>query len=100
MRISDWSSDVCSSDLPVLRLGLLLAQRLGPVVEGGERLVEPLQAAAVEPQRRVAEVGEEGAVVADHQQGAAEALQLALQPVDGGQEIGRASCRERVCQYV
>src|SRR3546814_4884703 len=91
MRISDWSSDVCSSDLDGvqqeqravqhpergragLRLGLIrfaLQQGLGelqvPVAVGvPDELVERL--------RRLVE-----AVVL---------------------EIGRASCRERVCQYV
>src|SRR3546814_5696258 len=63
MRISDWSSDVCSSDLgsrPVghvdVHVGLLEARRLD------------------------AELG--GATA------------------DVAVEIGRASCRERVCQYV
>src|SRR3546814_8875164 len=33
MRISDWSSDVCSSDLQVLALDLLVGQRL-PIANG------------------------------------------------------------------
>src|SRR3546814_17294611 len=31
MRISDWSSDVCSSDLPALNIGLLRKQHLADV---------------------------------------------------------------------
>src|SRR3546814_17954516 len=67
MRISDWSSDVCSSDLvlvdqPVLPLALaVLAQRCV------QRVVRALQ-----PPVHRDHVG----------------------------QIGRASCRERVCQYV
>src|SRR3546814_3026634 len=61
MRISDWSSDVCSSDL-VHGLGddlLGLADRLDRLAETDEILV-----------------------------------------IELGDQIGRASCRERVCQYV
>src|SRR3546814_2518914 len=77
MRISDWSSDVCSSDLVV-------AVRQHDV-----------QASAQEAARGVAQEGlqlrhREGgllAVVTRRQRGARE-------------QIGRASCRERVGQYV
>src|SRR3546814_3056569 len=81
MRISDWSSDVCSSDLGDLH-GLcprpaLLFQGAGadPGGESGER-------------RRVAHV------CAEDDRGTAGGT------LPGTQEIGRASCRERVCQYV
>src|SRR3546814_2238253 len=63
MRISDWSSDVCSSDLAVHR------RDSGVWVEESVRLG----------------VGPRSDEVADD--------------VDKV-EIGRASCRERVCQYV
>src|SRR3546814_4431783 len=62
MRISDWSSDVCSSDLVV-----------DPF---------PMLSRAFEQQFAVLEPG-----IVDEQPGRAV-------------EIGRASCRERVCQYV
>src|SRR3546814_7916476 len=84
MRISDWSSDVCSSDLQrvivpfgerrdVHRRELPDLQRVVPAV------VEALQLhflADVQP-----ELEEIDPLIDDH-------------------EIGRASCRERVCQYV
>src|SRR3546814_5652571 len=66
MRISDWSSDVCSSDL---------APRAREVILVHRREIEPrdMDAAAIG----------------------------ALQPGEHRhQQIGRASCRERVCQYV
>src|SRR3546814_2098564 len=67
MRISDWSSDVCSSDLQA---------------GGAERAVEPRQVAHLEDLRDAAPF-------------------LADQPgARAGEQIGRASCRERVCQYV
>src|SRR3546814_6493233 len=76
MRISDWSSDVCSSDL-------LLA----------EEVVDPEDLLLGE--HRV-EVGVEppGAL----QVGAERLLHHDARSID--EQIGRASCRERVCQYV
>src|SRR3546814_7815930 len=72
MRISDWSSDVCSSDLPPRAVRGRLDLRAPPPAEGDSfhdrhrpRLLEPLRNVA---RRR--------------------------------EQIGRASCRERVCQYV
>src|SRR3546814_17173620 len=70
IRISDWSSDVCSSDLFAVDAGFEReARRLGLV--GGDM---------VQGREFV-----DAAIVADDQ------------PVE---EIGRASCRVRVCQYV
>src|SRR3546814_3455759 len=69
MRISDWSSDVCSSDL--------LQRAFGTDAGGGD-------------QRRGAVLGGQRGVRAGGQQ----------LGDDGRAEIGRASCRERVCQYV
>src|SRR3546814_3887579 len=77
MRISDWSSDVCSSDLPP------------PVV------VDDEGAEDAEDRARCAD--------ADGPQGSERVGRCAGQePGDEEhqQEIGRASCRERVCQYV
>src|SRR3546814_5746809 len=70
MRISDWSSDVCSSDLALPLLGAALAGCATPPSSGVARTV----------------------VVADP---ADARCRLA-----GGEQIGRASCRERGCQYV
>src|SRR3546814_6758521 len=65
MRISDWSSDVCSSDLSVI------------VIEHNLDVIKTAD--------YILDLGPEGGV-------------------KGGEivasEIGRASCRERVCQYV
>src|SRR3546814_5378546 len=76
MRISDWSSDVCSSDLgEPLRIGRYDA---GDLDAGDVRIVfRPGQPGGAAP-------GDN-----DHKRGEG----------DEG-EIGRASCRERVCQYV
>src|SRR3546814_20074875 len=67
MRISDWSSDVCSSDLPYR------AGAAAPLA-GGIVFVDPR-----------------------HEAAGARAI---LPREDGRAELGRASCRARVCQYV
>src|SRR3546814_15422212 len=83
MRISDWSSDVCSSDL-ACRLDRAV---LRPAARGRRR----------------------GAAADRRQGGAARQVREAVgRRAAGGDlgdrrcrdEIGRASCRERGCQYV
>src|SRR3546814_6860627 len=79
MRISDWSSDVCSSDLG-----------FGP---GAKHREQP----GAKRDRRV-EVGADAVRRAAQRFGPVQLIFAA----DAGivDEIGRASCRERVCQYV
>src|SRR3546814_10917494 len=102
MRISDWSSDVCSSDLRFLALdggdiggglfgkhaedcgtdgGVVLFDRLGHlgIIGGGD----------AKPHLNIA--------VGVHQIGSELLLQL---EIAGLVKLGRASCRERECQYV
>src|SRR3546814_2713297 len=86
MRISDWSSDVCSSDLPAL--GVVITQ---------EGLVQAALFLALDDGHRVALVGDLAQRV----------LARMVHGRGGGHwrrierlQIGRASCRERVCQYV
>src|SRR3546814_2266647 len=67
MRISDWSSDVCSSDLLEYAHGLIFAN--------------------IWQQDRIAIIDPADGTVLSW-------IEL------GALEIGRASCRERVCQYV
>src|SRR3546814_2887266 len=77
MRISDWSSDVCSSDLPAkasrattVAAVLMIAFMLhSPLVTGNAVTMVPPRI-------------------------------WGSQPMPMTSEIGRASCRERVCQYV
>src|SRR3546814_4612999 len=79
MRISDWSSDVCSSDLDV---GALLLRHEIDGKSGDRQRLSALLCMnllavdmAASAQNRMAQAARQ-------------------------REIGRASCRERVCQYV
>src|SRR3546814_14205028 len=104
MRISDWSSDVCSSDLR----------------EAAQAVIPEEQPATVEPVREPArsdrpdkvERADRSQHAGGHDRGdpeiAADRDQMGLhQPARGRAadeegaeaESGRASCRERVCQY-
>src|SRR3546814_10027405 len=76
MRISDWSSDVCSSDLLVRAYARLVAGMAARFRNYGLPTGDLLQ------------------------EGNVGLLQAAsrFEPERG--EIGRASCRERVCRYV
>src|SRR3546814_5999893 len=88
MRISDWSSDVCSSDLP------------DRACQPDQHLVGPdASAHARSPPDRAAGVlrARAGArEAAGHDAGSRQGEVLAAP----GREIGRASGWERVCQYV
>src|SRR3546814_4307415 len=76
VRISDWSSDVCSSDLrPGDDDALALA--------AGELVLEALGEGRRQP---------------DHLQQLGHPVGAVLAREAAGDEIGRASCRERVCQ--
>src|SRR3546814_2072338 len=80
MRISDWSSDVCSSDLAVSILQTLEALAL----HWDDRVLYQSQRHAAYHDT-LAELGNKALIYA---------CQCSRQ------KIGRASCRERVCQYV
>src|SRR3546814_3058530 len=80
MRISDWSSDVCSSDLGQ-RVHIAgggdeigIGQPQAMLHRAGDHLLQAIEAHIVGPPRHHPEIERA--------------------------EIGRASCRERVCQYV
>src|SRR3546814_17405434 len=119
MRISDWSSDVCSSDLdrarravalppgretvvtvgaelslwsPLLRHWLLWMRRECPdiavsaQIDASERLMERVQDGSLDIAVLYAAPSRPGV--------------LAALLFEEKLEIGRAACRERVCQYV
>src|SRR3546814_2426280 len=80
MRISDWSSDVCSSDLAIGNanqpgVGISTRASVPPPSRACRLTVQPLACASCRTMARP-------------------------RPLPGAREIGRASCRERVCQYV
>src|SRR3546814_19216762 len=100
MRISDWSSDVCSSDLPDRRAGRghhrVGLDHVAVLEQRGDPAIDPAVQRA------------DGAV-ADR---AAETEQALLEHIgtrvgsgdmtaafESDREIGRATSRERVCQY-
>src|SRR3546814_10048705 len=86
MRISDWSSDVCSSDLSLYELALQLGANGAKVPD---HAFEELQSLVEE-------------VARTFQLDPARLKRAAPEPVDERVadrfQIGRASCRERVCQ--
>src|SRR3546814_13651672 len=101
MRISDWSSDVCSSDLQ------RLAEQIGyPVLikaasGGGGRGMkvvpdaESLESLMGQASSEAAAAFGDATVYMEKYLGNPRHIEF---QVFG--EIGRASCRERVCQYV
>src|SRR3546814_14531355 len=116
MLISDWSSDVCSSDLGLERK---TPGRAKEIDQHRQRAVFEIERAHVEPSR----IGRAGQHRAEPRFGLAMVWSLGgilarLADVEnawtavfwrsgtaalfllGFLQIGRASCRERVCQYV
>src|SRR3546814_4115539 len=85
MRISDWSSDVCSSDLEQ------------------PHLEQPVRG-PVQPQRPDAGIKHDLPTRSRGGIARLDRIEITGQPAEHGDpllwQIGRASCRERVCQYV
>src|SRR3546814_5126462 len=101
MRISDWSSDVCSSDLDVARA---FAQALEqPAAAGGVFNIASGQPRTIESVAR--DIGRamgqeiEPSITGERRAGD---IRHCLADIDLARsvQIGRASCRDRVCQYV
>src|SRR3546814_11501208 len=117
MRISDWSSDVCSSDLdpslPV-RLGELMLEAGLPagilnVVHGDKEMVDAIldhpeiKAVSFVGSSDIAHYVYQRGVAAGKRvqaMGGAKTHGIVMPDADLAQEIGIASCRESVCQYV
>src|SRR3546814_13282847 len=114
MRISDWSSDLCSSDLPVAVVDVGGATTdIAVVKEGGRGLYAQLSGTAeigalnlrdnlntmLRQRFQLSEQVSEAHIDRLIQTGK---YRLYGETHDLGREIeiGRASCRERVCQYV
>src|SRR3546814_14573327 len=112
MRINDWSSDGCSSELKAELVAAaavdvegteplsidergILRIEIGPVLRGGSRN---------QPERRLVHVRRDLIIDAEDVlvllEGEHNLVLLPAVPAERRQQIGRASCRERVCQYV
>src|SRR3546814_18657775 len=102
MRISDWSSDVCSSDL--FDRAVAADERVIIGVRNLGRVIGMIERAVVRDLGR--ERGERcgGVFVGFGQGGHAQALRKRERVIKLLErfdlQIGRASCRERGCQYV
>src|SRR3546814_5401526 len=95
MRISDWSSDVCSSDLIAERAETWIVDRLGLAeAHRDDPRIQILEYSDRDNRHGSSPRGEDW-----HQMLEDHALQLVAGELCD-QEIGRASCREGVCQYV
>src|SRR3546814_19996414 len=114
MRISDWSSDVCSSDLTTPYEGKTLEFKVIKLDRKRNNVVlsrrQVLEASMGEERQKLLETLHEGAVVKGVVKNITDyGAFVDLGGIDGllhitdmawRREIGRASCRERVCQYV
>src|SRR3546814_21123609 len=106
MRISDWSSDVCSSDLQVWRL--YAGRPAGGDAEGLRRLllalIKDVRGILIVLARHLLQLRSAANLAADERLGLARLCADILAPLANRlgiwQEMGRAACRERVCQYV
>src|SRR3546814_9437865 len=102
MRISDWSSDVCSSDLSG---GAKVAQRYALLARGQTRIAprfviaNPSSYAYFDAQRPMA-FDPASCPGFNHWKYGLQNLPAYAAGQTPVQQIGRASCRERVCQNV
>src|SRR3546814_8988274 len=98
MRISDWSSDVCSSDLQYVKHYQYLIRKVTVTVYEGRVLLTGVVGTEFsrDEATRLAWAASDriNEVINELQVDANDSL------LDSASEIGRASCRERVCQYV
>src|SRR3546814_2645401 len=89
MRISDWSSDVCSSDLREPEI--VDQKQIDNGVENGHGCDQD-QRPRHQMRKPATEIAQEVSRIP--------AQRSRHRNSDGPGQIGRASCRERVCQYV
>src|SRR3546814_11814795 len=114
MRISDWSSDVCSSDLLITGIAhdkneaKIIVTRVPDRPGGVANIFGPLAAAGINVDMIIQNVGrDKGETDVTFTVPAADLLR-SIDLLENAKDkigfnriqIGRASCRERVCQYV
>src|SRR3546814_11839316 len=110
MRISDWSSDVCSSDLVAVNRGVrlelgrddtqrldILAYRFRKAGDAADDLGDAVGGHIVRDRRNDVVIRNPQTVEGDDAEVRGTVHDHKVVLID---EIGRASCRERVCQYV
>src|SRR3546814_17534462 len=117
MRISDWSSDVCSSDLGTNVSIQLLDDQSTESAEAFTVQINGAQLAVSGTQLQIFDASGTGTIAASDKVllydttafGCPDPAGLTYVPSSGrlllvdsevDEKIGRASCRERVCQYV
>src|SRR3546814_16993609 len=101
MRISDWSSDVCSSDL-ILKIILFGSYaRTDWVDEPENGYQSDFDLLIIVSHADLTDIADYWYVAEDkilHDDNVRRPVNIIVHTLD--EEIGRASCRERVCQYV
>src|SRR3546814_14195476 len=97
MRISDWSSDVCSSDLPNDRAAAERALEYMDLAPGTRMKDIAVDAVFMGSctNSRIEDLRAFASIIKGHKR--ADGVRVMVVP---GSEIGRAPCRERGCQYV
>src|SRR3546814_2912376 len=102
MRISDWSSDVCASDLGI---GLLTGARLITSFQRGDFRNADAFIAFLGLDLRISQSGRKKGRSCLTKRGDPEVRRLlhnaamSARRTERWKEIGRASCRERGCKY-
>src|SRR3546814_19117514 len=103
MRISDWSSDVCSSDLCPSQGSAMSPQSPADQAPAVRTVEWRVESAPVDYPQALAEMEARTAAIFEGR--AAERVWLLEHPplytagTSADPEIGRATCRARVCQY-
>src|SRR3546814_5295571 len=95
MRISDWSSDVCSSDLYGSQQGQIVKQLRD---NGVSQQIASYSAFAIPSTLSMPEA--KGAIFTSQKVDWDKSDDITRRMLDDYKKIGRASCRERVCTYV
>src|SRR3546814_6755882 len=100
MRISDWSSDVCSSDLQYQFSLEQLSQRTGLTKSYLSKLERGVSEPSISTVLKLAQAYEIGVsqLIGTGEGGESEAISV-VRRNEREPPIGKASCRERVCKY-
>src|SRR3546814_20509173 len=103
MRISDWSSDVCSSDLTAFARQLQELNEARKVVQQSAQQLDEARA-LYRDLNKMTDIGNVANQLKNDVLRTSNVSSSSLDGYTSGDlnvvEIGRASCRERVCQYV